>query len=151
MKQVAITVQVHRTVQVAARVLTRGVLRSQDDAPKGLASGTWTRFDRPDRHAGLKDLRADLEQVFARARSWPELHARLMAKGYCLRESGGALSLHRHPDDTCLCPLKTLQIAPATLVMRFCRPYPASTATWDLRQPDSGARDGTNATLQADG
>ena len=43
-------------------------------------------------------LRALLAADFGEARSWPDLQARLAAKGYALREAGGGMALHSHPE-----------------------------------------------------
>jgi hypothetical protein len=48
---------------------------------------------RPDERL-IAPLRALLAKDFAYARDWPDLQARLAAKGYTLREAGAGLALH---------------------------------------------------------
>lgn len=137
MAEVEITFRIPGTRHAAAdRALACEVLRDASSPPEG----TFTGPDRPD--AGAR-LRGDLEQDFARARSWLELQDRLMAKGYRLREDGIGVTLHRHPEDTWLCGLSTLGISPFMLAMRFCRPFPPRTGPPGPAPPDLAMPDGT--------
>ncbi|SMX46801.1 hypothetical protein [Maliponia aquimaris] len=167
MEQVALTVHIPRTLHAAAervsrqrgqtldrflaQALARGVLRNAADEPADRDTGPGAGSDSTDGQAALARLRGDLEQDFARARSWPELQGRLLVKGYRLRECGGALSVHRHPDDTRLCPLESLGITSATLAMRFCRPFPPPIGMWEQSPFTAGERGGIDAALQAIG
>lgn len=69
-------------------------------------------------------LRALLAVDFGAARDWPDLQARLAAKGFALREAGGGLALHDHPGGTRLCKASELGHAYASLMRRFGAPFP---------------------------
>jgi len=51
----------------------------------------------------LAPLRALLAHDFGVARSWSDLQSRLNAKGYTLREAGGGLAIHSHPEGVRMC------------------------------------------------
>ena len=79
-------------------------------------------------------LRALLAADFGEARSWPDLQARLAAKGYALREAGGGLALHSHPEGSRLCKASELGHAYASLMRRFGQPFPDHHQHWLARQ-----------------
>ncbi len=61
---------------------------------------------------------------FVEARSWQELDQRLKDKGYALREAGGGLALHSHPQGARMCKASELGHAYSTLMRRFAAPFP---------------------------
>jgi hypothetical protein len=69
-------------------------------------------------------LRALLAGDFGEARDWPDLQARLTAKGFTLREAGGGLALHACADGTRLCKASELGHAYSSLMRRFGTPFP---------------------------
>lgn len=75
-------------------------------------------------------LRALLAVDFGEARDWPDLQARLAAKGFALREAGGGLALHDHPGGTRLCKASELGHAYASLMRRFGAPFPGHGQSW---------------------
>jgi hypothetical protein len=75
-------------------------------------------------------LRALLAVDFGEACNWPDLQQRLAAKGFALREAGGGLALHSHPDGTRLCKASELGHAYASLMRRFGKPFPGHPQTW---------------------
>lgn len=75
-------------------------------------------------------LRALLAADFGEARNWPDLQHRLAAKGFALRETGGGLALHSHPDGTRLCKASELGHAYASLMRRFNQPFPDHNQRW---------------------
>ncbi len=79
-------------------------------------------------------LRALLAADFGEARNWPDLQARLAAKGYALREAGGGLALHSHPAGTRLCKASELGHAYASLMRRFGQTFPDHSQHWLERQ-----------------
>lgn len=72
----------------------------------------------------LSPLRVRLAHDFACATSWPDLNARLAAKGYALREAGGGLALHAHPEGTRLCKASELGHSYGALMRRYGAPFP---------------------------
>lgn len=72
----------------------------------------------------LGPLRALLAGDFASARNWDDLAARLAAKGYALREAGGGLALHSHPQGHRLCKASELGFAYSALMRQFRAPFP---------------------------
>lgn len=72
----------------------------------------------------LAPLRALLAVDFAQAGNWDDLNARLAAKGYALREAGGGLALHAHPQGQRLCKASELGHAYSALMRRFNAPFP---------------------------
>lgn len=75
-------------------------------------------------------LRALLAVDFGEARNWPDLQQRLAAKGFALREAGGGLALHSHPDGARLCKASELGHAYASLMRRFGQPFPDHSQRW---------------------
>ena len=75
-------------------------------------------------------LRALLAVDFGAARDWPDLQARLAAKGFALREAGGGLALHIDPGGTRLCKASELGHAYASLMRRFGAPFPGHSQSW---------------------
>lgn len=75
-------------------------------------------------------LRALLAVDFGEARNWPDLQHRLATKGYALREAGGGLALHNHPDGARLCKASELGHAYASLMRRFGKPFPTHSQHW---------------------
>lgn len=167
MEEVEITIHIPRRLHAAAlrvsgqrgqtlaryltQALASAVLRTSADGTEGPEIGrgagpglTCGRLVSPRSPDGL-------EQDFARARSWPELQGRLMVKGFRLRQAGGTLWVHDHPDDTAVCPLEALGIAPASLAMRFCRPYPSAIGAWDHLRDDVREPDETGSQRRAAG
>ncbi|MDU8910098.1 hypothetical protein [Aestuariicoccus sp. MJ-SS9] len=78
----------------------------------------------------LGPLRVLLASDFAEARSWNELQSRLAAKGYALREAGGGLALHSHPQGLRLCKGSELGQSYGTLMRRFGTPFPGHAHRW---------------------
>ncbi len=72
----------------------------------------------------LAPLRVLLASDFAESRCWAELNTRLRTKGYALREAGGGLALHSHPDGARMCKASELGHAYSTLMRRFGAPFP---------------------------
>ncbi|MHA6324593.1 hypothetical protein [Roseivivax sp. CAU 1753] len=72
----------------------------------------------------LGPLRVLLARDFAAAQSWPDLCARLRGKGYALREAGGGLALHSHPEGLRLCKASELGHSYGTLMRRYGMPFP---------------------------
>lgn len=72
----------------------------------------------------LGPLRALLAGDFAKARNWKDLAARLAEKGYALREAGGGLALHTHPQGHRLCKASELGFAYSALLRQFRAPFP---------------------------
>ncbi|MFU8881285.1 MAG: hypothetical protein ACNA7Q_02880 [Rhodobacterales bacterium] len=75
-------------------------------------------------------LRALLAVDFGEARNWPDLQHRLAIKGFTLREAGGGLALHSHPDGARLCKASELGHAYASLMRRFGKPFPHPGQSW---------------------
>ena len=73
----------------------------------------------------LAPLRVLLASEFALAKTWQDLQARLQAQGYALREAGGGLALHTHPDGMRMCKASELGHAYASLMRRFNAPFPS--------------------------
>ena len=71
----------------------------------------------------LAPLRVLLAADFARSRNWQELNDRLRAKGYALREAGGGLAPHTHPDGVRMCKASELGHAYSPLMRRFGEPF----------------------------
>ena len=100
----------------------------------------------------LGPLRVLLAADFAQARGWSDLQARLTAKGYALREAGGGLALHGHPDGRRLCKASELGHAYRSLMRRFGRPFPGHSHAqiadrvlgpgWRRPETDEGPEDG---------
>ncbi len=72
----------------------------------------------------LAPLRVLLAADFAEAGSWQELDQRLRDKGYALREAGGGLALHSHPDGARMCKASELGHSYSALMRRFAAPFP---------------------------
>ena len=72
----------------------------------------------------LAPLRALLAVDFGRATGWEDLQSRLQHKGYVLREAGGGLAVHSHPEGVRLCKASELGHAYSSLMRRFQRPFP---------------------------
>ncbi|WP_197917098.1 relaxase family protein [Thiosulfatihalobacter marinus] len=72
----------------------------------------------------LASLRSLLAIDLAAARSWGELSGRLARKGFALREAGGGLALHSHPEGQRLCKASELGFAYGSLMQRFGKPFP---------------------------
>lgn len=72
----------------------------------------------------LAPLRALLASDMAAAHGWYDLQNRLKSKGYALREAGGGLALHSHPDGARLCKASDLGASYSTLMRRFNAPFP---------------------------
>lgn len=72
----------------------------------------------------LVSLRTLLAADLARAQSWDDLNHRLADKGVALREAGGGLALHSHPEGTRLCKASELGHSYGTLMRRFGQPFP---------------------------
>ncbi|MHA7850684.1 hypothetical protein [Roseovarius sp.] len=102
-------------------------------------------------------LRARLEDDLAHAAGWEDLQARLQAKGYVLRASGGGLALHDWPGDRRICKASELGFSYARLMRRFGAPFPdhphshliarhitqAGSAPHPQARTETGAPDGT--------
>ena len=73
----------------------------------------------------LAPLRVLLATDFARARTWQDLIKRLQGQGYALREAGGGLALHSHPEGVRMCKASELGHAYASLMRRFRAPFPS--------------------------
>jgi len=72
----------------------------------------------------LAPLQALLAADFGEARGWEDLQSRLRRKGYALREAGGGLALHSHPEGLRMCKASELGHAYSALMRRFGRPFP---------------------------
>lgn len=72
----------------------------------------------------LAPLRVLLASEFARAKSWQDLKNRLQIQGYALREAGGGLALHSHPEGVRMCKASELGHAYVSLIRRFGAPFP---------------------------
>lgn len=72
----------------------------------------------------LAPIRALVAADFGEAHNWDDLTTRLRAKGYALREAGGGLALHSHPDGQRLCKASELGHAYGALMRRFGAPFP---------------------------
>ena len=83
----------------------------------------------------LGPLRVLLAQDFAEARSWADLNGRLLRKGFRLREAGGGLALHSHPQDARLCKASELGHAYRGLMRRYGTPFPGSRAAPPKQAP----------------
>jgi len=103
-------------------------------------------------------LRARLAEDLAHATGWDDLQARLRAKGYVLRASGGGLALQDWPGDRRICKASELGFSYARLMRRFGAPFPehphshltarhlpppTGTAPHQTAQTETGAPDGT--------
>ena len=96
-----------------------------DDLPAPLAQGLRKARTGAPAEAGVRRrLRHILSEDFAHARSWPELMARLAAKGITLRSAGGGLALHGHPDSRYLCRVSEIGQSYCDLMQRFGAPLP---------------------------
>lgn len=89
----------------------------------------------------LAPLRALLASDMAVARTWHDLQNRLKSKGCALREAGGGLALHSHPDGTRLCKASELGASYATLMRRFNAPFPGHAHRALARRVMASARD----------
>lgn len=72
----------------------------------------------------LAPLRALLAADFGQAETWEDLMFRLKSKGYCLREAGGGLALHSHPDGQRLCKASELGRPYRSLIRQFGQAFP---------------------------
>ncbi|MFZ5964159.1 hypothetical protein ACOXXX_14530 [Thalassococcus sp. BH17M4-6] len=107
-----------------ARDITLGqLLRQALSDELGKAQRTAKTPNRADEQL-IGPLRALLAADFGQARSWDELQSRLHGKGFALREAGGGLALHSHPEGLRLCKASELGHAYASLMRRFGTPFP---------------------------
>ncbi|RMD90915.1 MAG: hypothetical protein D6811_09895 [Alphaproteobacteria bacterium] len=72
----------------------------------------------------LAPLRARLADDLAHAPDWPDLQARLRAKGCELREAGGGLALYSRPGGVRLCKASELGFSYSALMRRLGAPFP---------------------------
>lgn len=72
----------------------------------------------------LASLRRLLATDLAEASDWQDLKTRLETKGFALREAGGGLALHSHPDGARVCKASELGYAYGILMKRFGAPFP---------------------------
>jgi len=75
-------------------------------------------------------LRARLAPDLAEASGWEDLQARLMRKGYHLREAGGGLALASWPAGRRLCKASELGFSYSRLMRRFGTPFPGHAHRW---------------------
>ena len=87
----------------------------------------------------LASLRRLLATDMVEARSWEALNRRLADKGFALREAGGGLALHSHPEGRRLCKASELGNSYSTLMKRFGTPFPGHSHAWLAERVLNGA------------
>jgi hypothetical protein len=80
----------------------------------------------------LAPIRARVRAVFIEAEGWRDLRARLIERGYSLREAGGGLALHDAITGRFLCRTSELGFGYPTLMRQFSSPFPGHSQTWLL-------------------
>lgn len=78
----------------------------------------------------LAPLRVLVAADFGAACGWADLQSRLQAKGCALREAGGGLAVHSHPEGLRLCKASELGHSYSSLMRRFGRPFPGHAHRW---------------------
>jgi len=77
----------------------------------------------------LAPIRERLRTDFVEAASWGDLKARLLAKGYSLREAGGGLALHDVITGRFHCRTSEVGFGYPALMRRFAGPFPGHVHT----------------------
>lgn len=78
----------------------------------------------------LAPIREKVRAEFLEASGWGDLKARLIAKGYSLREAGGGLALHDAITGRFLCRTSEIGFGYPTLMRQFAGPFPGHSHTW---------------------
>jgi len=100
------------------------------DRLAGGARRALARLSEPSSAAGLAALLALVAPDLAEASGWEDLQARLMRKGYHLREAGGGLALASWPAGRRLCKASELGFSYSRLMRRFGTPFPGHAHRW---------------------
>ena len=77
----------------------------------------------------IAPLRARLAPILGRETTWESLQAALRCAGYELRQAGGGLALHSHPDGVRVCKASELGFSYSQLMLRLRAPFPGHTHT----------------------
>lgn len=78
----------------------------------------------------LAPIREKVRADFIEAAGWSDLKARLIAKGYTMREAGGGLALHDAITGRFLCRTSEVGFGYPTLMRMFAGPFPGHSQTW---------------------